>query len=628
MRSLVIFSLSFVFALTTVQQCCAFVLVKNGQSKCDIVCVSSNAAVKNSADILGEYLKKITNTDFNIVTGDGATGLAVGTVKDFPLLGYTPCQPEFECDQGYYIKSNPKGIHIIGQSPKAVEFAVWDFLYRLGYRQYFPNDLWEIIPNKSDIDIMIDIHESPDFITRVFWPGFGFWRETQDTQEFELWLKKNRMNHPKDPDTLFWGHIYNVILKDNMSVFEAHPEYLALVEGKRELRLESATQKFCLSNAEVQKIIINWSINYFARNPDSKSLTMEPSDGGDWCQCDNCQAMGTPGDRATFIANIVADEVNKKYGQRYITLYAYNEHAVPPKDKLHRQVIPGIATAFIPKGYDFTQMFNEWSEKSSQLGIREYLDVLPWSRDFPGEITSGIYKAFRARGGDLDYIKRTIPMFYQGGARFYNSEIGNNWLPNGLGYYVAARLLWDVTEADNVDAIVDDFLQNAFAEASKPMAKYFDLLYYQHGVSEHDYKVIPRKGTKLNDMLLRSLYQYAIQAWNDTKDPKAKERLLRVLLYNKYVELHMDYLTSEPDTRQEKFEKMIRFTYQLRYTNMIGTLAIYRDCIKRDSSLKMADECQWDVPENENPWKNSKVFTETDIIEIVREAQNRYNLKN
>ena len=42
-----------------------------------------------------------------------------------------------------------------------------------------------------------------------------------------------------------------------------------------------------------------------------------------------------------------------------------------------------------------------------------------------------------------------------------------------MGYYLAARLLWDVDEAQRLDGLVDDFLTRAFGPAKGPMAEFY-----------------------------------------------------------------------------------------------------------------------------------------------------------
>src|SRR5699024_1619461 len=100
------------------------------------------------------------------------------------------------------------------------------------------------------------------------------------------------------------------------------------------------------------------------------------------------------------------------------------------------------------------------------LGMREYYSVHPWDRDLPG----------RARGANLDYLRKSIVEFHAAKARFMSAESSDNWGPNGLGYYIAARMLWDVDEAQSVEALKQDFLTRAFGTASEPMAEFYSLI--------------------------------------------------------------------------------------------------------------------------------------------------------
>ena len=98
------------------------------------------------------------------------------------------------------------------------------------------------------------------------------------------------------------------------------------------------------------------------------------------------------------------------------------------------------------------QLLDGWSQRASTLGVREYYSVNPWDHDLPGA----------ARGGNIDYLKQTIPHFHDQAARFLSAESGDNWGPNGLGYYLAAHMLWDPREATRIEALTADFLDKAF----------------------------------------------------------------------------------------------------------------------------------------------------------------------
>src|SRR5690606_30372430 len=112
-------------------------------------------------------------------TGSGGTGIALGVIGSYPTLPFSPVFDTIDPAerQGYEIKSHSNGIYIIGATTIGLNYAVSDLLDRLGYRRYFPTDIWEIIPNKPDLSFDKHIREIPDYFTRRIFPGFSYWPE-------------------------------------------------------------------------------------------------------------------------------------------------------------------------------------------------------------------------------------------------------------------------------------------------------------------------------------------------------------------------------------------------------------------------------------------------------------------
>ena len=98
---------------------------------------------REAASILGAYLSRISGAKFDTKTGDGSGGIVVGRPDDFKKL---PFEAKFETGpfnrEHYILRSGPRGVWLIGAGDLAVEHAVWDLLYRLGYRQFFPGKVW------------------------------------------------------------------------------------------------------------------------------------------------------------------------------------------------------------------------------------------------------------------------------------------------------------------------------------------------------------------------------------------------------------------------------------------------------------------------------------------------------
>ncbi|MHB0934822.1 MAG: DUF4838 domain-containing protein [Armatimonadota bacterium] len=582
MRKPVLFAL--LFMLVPALAAPAAKLAAGGKALLPIV-VSETASqqVKDAAQTLAAYLQKISGAEFEVTTGDGTAGLAVGVFTDFPTVRtgvkFDAVDPKKR--EEYLLRSHAKGIYLIGATDLAVRDAVWDFLSRLGYRQFFPGPTWEVMPANAAPTIAVDAFESPDYYARRIWYGFG----TYNPANYDDWCVKNRA---VSSIVLNTGHAYDGILSGNKAEFAAHPEYIALVNGQRK------SSKFCISNPGLRKLVIDHCLRYFGANPAADSTSLDPSDGGGWCECDDCKAMGSVSDRVVTLANEAVEAVNKQYPGKVIGIYAYNQHSPPPAIKVHPNVVVSVATAFISGGFTVDELLDGWSAKGATVGMREYYNVNTWSRDMPGS----------PRGGNLAYLQQTIPHFYDKGARFMSAESGDSWAPCGLGYYFAARMMWDVTEAKRKDAITADFLEKAFGPAKGPMAEFYRLI---DGSDRQ----------RMSEDLLGRMYRALKAARELTADAKIRARIDDLTLYTRYVELFQLYATATGPARQPAFEELIKFTVRMRFTGMVHSLAAYRDIIARDKSVTFPAGCEWQTPDAKNPWKQLPPLTPQEIDALL-----------
>ena len=82
------------------------------------------------------------------------------------------------------------GLLLVGASDAAVSHAVWDLLYRLGYRQFFPGKNWEVVPQEKNLSIAVNDFEHPDYYARRIWFGYGSLPENK--APYALWCERNR----------------------------------------------------------------------------------------------------------------------------------------------------------------------------------------------------------------------------------------------------------------------------------------------------------------------------------------------------------------------------------------------------------------------------------------------------
>ncbi|MEA3208277.1 MAG: hypothetical protein QOE70_1334 [Chthoniobacter sp.] len=570
-------------------------LASDGAARMAVV-VAENAGVqtRQTAARLADYLGRIADTKFDVTSGDGATGIAVGLAGDFPKLeaGARWNAKDLAQREDYLLRSHVRGLQVIGATELGVEHAGWDLLYRLGHRQFFPGERWEVIPKARDLRLEVDAQEHPAFLSRRIWYGFGGWDFSE--QPYKEWCARNRAVAGVALNT---GHSYDGILHRNKPAFAAHPEYLAVVGGVRK------GAKFCISNPDLRKLVIEDALRQFEKNPDADSISMDPSDGGGWCECAECAKLGSITDQALRLANEVAAAVNEKHPGKLVGMYAYNYHSPPPNLRVHPQVVISVATAFVKGGASLDELLDGWSAKGARLGIREYYSVNTWDRDLPAQ----------ARGGNLAYLRRTIPHFYEKGARFLSAESSDNWGANGLGYYLAARTLWDVHAEEHVDELVEDFLTRAFGPAREPMREFYRQL---DGSRPHPV---------VSDQLGR-MFRALDRARQIEAPPQVRARLDDLVLYTRYADLFQRYSQAKEAARQTAFEALIRNAYRMRKTLLVHSKALYRDLANRDKSVSIPEGAAWNEPDAKNPWKSSEPFSSDDLARFLAEGIERHPL--
>ena len=514
-------------------------LAAEGQALYPIV-IAKEAATDTSqvATNLASMLTRISGASFEIVRGDGATGIAVGTISDFPDLapdaGFDATDPLRR--EEYLLQSHARGLRIVGATTLGLEDAVWDLLYRLGFRQFFPGPVWEIVPSNPLLELAVDIRETPAFVTRRVWYGYGPLPERRP--DYQQWLVRNRMRRGL---MLSLGHAYGAIIVANAAAFREHPEYYALIDGQRRLAGQvdgSGGIKFCISNPGLRALVVAYAAHYMQKDPELESISMDPSDGGNWCECDTCVAMGSVSDRVLTLANEVAVAINRLgLGKKYVSILAYGYHSAPPSIDVHPQVIVSATAGFLRGGFTLEDVVSGWQARGATMGLYDYFSVLLWDRDLPG----------RAKASSPAYIAESLPRFHAMGIRFQDAESSDNWGPNGLGYYAAARITWDIKEADHLDAIREDFLQRSFGPAAQPMREFYRLI-------DRDSRPL------LSADLLGRMYR-ALQKGLDLTPQRAdiQARIGALALYARYADLWL----------ADDMTVTVRHAHRIRDTGMV-----------------------------------------------------------
>ncbi len=560
-------------------------LASNGEAHVDVV-VSEGASerVRDAANELAQQLERISGAAFDVTTGDGRVGLAVGTYRDFPDLGledrFDPDEPTRQ--EEYVLRTNERGAWLVGVTELAVEHAVWDLLYRLGFRQFFPGPTWEVVPELDELRLAVDTFEAPDFYQRTMGVGHGLMSENRPWHD--QWRDRNRF---RSALSISSSHAYGSIIRANQEAFDENPEYRALVGGERR------GSKFCIANDDLRRLVVDHAVRQFHDDPERQSISMEPSDGGNWCECEPCAEMGSVSDRVVILANKVAEAINDLgYGAKYVGLLAYHIHSPPPTIDVHPNIVVRAASNAVRGGYTHQEIIEGWQARGATTGVSEFYSVFVWDSSMPG----------RQKASDMPYIRESLTRFHRAGARYFNVAVSDNWGAAGLGAYITARILWDISEADRIDELFDDFLERAFGDAREPMEGFYRLI---NRIGSDDRRPLMR-----SDMIAR-MYRYIDEARKLTSEPDVQARLDDLLLLTRYAELFDIYQAAGGNARQNAVNDVLRHGYRMRDTRMVHTRPILAHLARRDRQVEQVDT---ETVADDTP------FTREELDRILREG--------
>ncbi|MBA3700000.1 MAG: DUF4838 domain-containing protein [Planctomycetes bacterium] len=559
------------------------VLAHGGKAALPIVVApSASPAVRASAQELAAMLTRLGAGGITVEDGNGSRGIVIGRPVDFPALSkqITFTKDPFKRED-YVLHSRADGVWLLGASDLAVSHAVWDLLHRLGVRQYFPGATWEVVPPAGDLRIAVDVTEHPAFAARRIWYNWGLWG--YNDEPYRQWCVRNRM---AQGFALESGHAYEAIIAANRAAFDAHPEYLALVGGERKLR---GDVKFCIANPGLRALVVEHALKHLRAHPQADSISLDPSDGDQWCECDECKKFPTIADRVVTLANAVGDAIdrseNSDLGDRRIGMYAYNRHTGPPTIRVHPRIIASATTAFIGGGLTHDQVLAGWQKQGATMGVYDYLSVVDWDWNLP----------HGGKGGRLLQIAADLPRYHQLGARFYDAESGDCWGPCGLGYWLTSRMVWDLKECARTEALTEDFLTHAFPGAIEPMRAFYQLINFDGQ-------------RRSSGDLLGRMYRHLDAARRATTDVAVRRRIDDLVLYTRHVELY----TATADGRGSR-DDVVRHDWRMRTSMMVHSYGLWCRLLNQQAAL-----------DPKHPLKDSTPFSETEISGFISNGITAY----
>jgi len=552
-------------------------LAENGAARLPVVVAQdASESTRQVAAELAEYLGRITGAKFDVTTGDGVRGIVLGTLAQFPDPGLNDAlavRDGVDGREAFAIRTEPDRLRLIGATELSASHAAFRFLESLGCRWFFPAAEWTVVPRRATLAVQVHETDRPAILSRRIWWGYGFFdrAEGRCQADYEAWARHNRMAQSRG---IWCGHAWQSIIGDNRAVFDAHPEYLALVKGERR------GPQLCASNPTVRRLAIEWALNQLRRRPELDMVSLETSDGSDHCECESCQKLGSISERAFGLANEAARAITKEFPGKMVGMYAYNDHCEPPSLALEPNVYVQSTAGFIRGRYTFDELMEIWPKQCRNMGFYEYFSVWLWDFDMPPG----------GRGADVALICQRMRKYAALGATSVDCESGNNWGLHGRGYYVANRLLWN--PGTDVDALLADFYEHAFGPAAAVMQRYYE-------------RLDPGNDPLLSEHLLGLALRDLEESSRLVKDrPDVLARLDHLKQYQHYVRLRWEYQrAADKQRKQELALQALTHVYRTRYSYMNHWEAIRQSWIGQ--LVKEFDQPSWSDRGGEEtpPWK-------------------------
>ena len=377
------------------------------------------------------------------------------------------------------------------------------------------------------------MRESPKLFTR----GFHAW-EDRGTVDFVLWMARNRLNYwcvdqeekgllhklgimlvggghvlttyylnprnaypynhpqfdgdddkPEDPYPAGAEYQGDANADGTLTYFEAHPEWYGLRGGKRSDNIHGdGGDNFCTSNMDAMGEWMKNAVDDLAegRYKDADIMNAWTLDGGRWCECEKCQALGSQTDRNLQFIYHYDKAIKKAQAEGRINrpvrllFLAYADVLEPPTHPLPEDFdyATCIATYFpIRRCY-----VHNFDDPNCTPNARYLKHLTGWAidpeRHYKGQLCIGEY--YNVSGYKclpicfMHTMANDIPFYYDKmGARHFHymhCTVGN-WGNKALTNWQMARQIWD--PGVDCTALWDDYFSGRYGPAQAQMREFY-----------------------------------------------------------------------------------------------------------------------------------------------------------
>jgi hypothetical protein len=401
--------------------------------------------MEKAAVVLQSCLHQMTGTEIPVVKGSGSasrSGFFIGTLPG-------TCDPD-----GFRLRTEGGNVYLSGGSHKGVLYGVYELLEKYFGCRFLAPDA-EIVPRSDTLRLpVMDTFQAPAFRSReTYYAGM-------EDPDFADKMRCDIHAWKGQGDWGMWVHtMFSLVPPDKY--FDAHPEYYALMGGKR-----SKTQ-LCLSNPDVLEVTVRELKKKMEEKPMAKYWSVSQMDTYGYCECDQCKAIydreGTPSGAMIEFVNKVA----ASFPDKVISTLAYQyTRAAPRHVKPASNVNIMLCTIECDRSKPIasdTSAGSFFNDLRNWSGITK--DILVW--DYVIQF-SNMLSPFP----NLQVLQPNVQMFKKYGVTsvFEQGCHGTYSENQELRQYVLAKLLWN-PDLD-MDSLESVFLDGYYGKAGPRIAEY------------------------------------------------------------------------------------------------------------------------------------------------------------
>lgn len=420
-------------------------LVKDGKAVSRIVLSEKSEINRQAADLLQDFVQRISGASLPIVEGKAKSGDVVigGKSAEAGEDGFTLCTEQNQ-------------LRITSGGDKGSIYGVVTLLEKYMGVSYYAYQAYTLTPSKTITLPEIHLSETPAFRYRQSF-SYGC-----DDPIYKMWFRL------EEPNEVFidnmWVHTFDRLMPSEVYGKE-HPEYYSYINGEHRPGNHS---QWCLTNPDVYDFVVKKLDSVFKANPNKKLISVSQNDGNNtFCTCENCRKVyeeeGSPAGAYIRFMNKLAE----RFPDKEISTLAYLFTMHPPKKV---KPLPNVNIMLcdidcmreVPltdnaSGRDFVKALEGWSAISNNIFVWDY-----------GINFDNMVSCFP----NFHVLQKNIQLFKKNHVTMHFSQVNGS---KGTDFsemraYMIGKLMWDPYQ--NADSLMRSFMDGYYGAAAPYLYQY------------------------------------------------------------------------------------------------------------------------------------------------------------